>query len=216
MNNSENSDIQEETKQIPIYEYTAYCTKCSKSKKIECVVPQSTSLKCDNCGHIILEAKLIKGYIYILSNPAMPNVVKVGFTTRKVEERVAELNLPTSIPTPFNIDAYFTSENPQEDEKIVHKQLDQYRIVGNREFFQISPDEAENVISQTLNREASYVNPEPVRYVEPTPHRNAERARYVERTCCFVCPVCNNVFVSRQIDNSNYRPCPRCGATSYM
>ncbi len=41
------------------------------------------------------------GYIYILINPSMVGLVKIGKTTRDHKDRVNELSSATGVPTPF-------------------------------------------------------------------------------------------------------------------
>lgn len=49
------------------------------------------------------EGKVMKelGFLYVLANSAMPNMVKVGKTTRSSLERAEELSRATGLPTPF-------------------------------------------------------------------------------------------------------------------
>lgn len=65
----------------------------------------------------------------------MPGMIKVGFTTKQVEERVAQLG-GTGIPTPFTIGAQFYVTNPKKTEKKVHNALKKFRTNDQREFFQ--------------------------------------------------------------------------------
>lgn len=58
----------------------------------------------------------VKGFIYILSNPEMQGLVKIGQTRRKVEKRVKELSSGTGVPAPYEIEAIFDSKNPIKDE----------------------------------------------------------------------------------------------------
>jgi hypothetical protein len=51
------------------------------------------------------EQKRRRGYIYVLSNPSMPGIVKVGRTFREPRARAAELSASTGVPTPFKIEA---------------------------------------------------------------------------------------------------------------
>ena len=78
------------------------------------------------------------GYIYVLSNPSMPGLVKIGFTRRPVRERAFELYKEiTGIPTPFNIEFEIFTKYPEEDEKHIHRRLVNYRVSEYREFFRI-------------------------------------------------------------------------------
>ena len=43
----------------------------------------------------------MEGSVYVLTNPAMPNMVKIGKTTRDVELRLADL-YSTGVPLPFD------------------------------------------------------------------------------------------------------------------
>ena len=77
------------------------------------------------------------GYIYILINPSIMGIVKIGKTNSDPENRVNELSSATSAPTPFYL-AYKTYfQNATQAEDLVHSRLDQFRISHNREFFRI-------------------------------------------------------------------------------
>lgn len=55
------------------------------------------------------------GWIYCLSNPSMPGVVKIGLTTNTVEERVKQLDT-TGVPSAFKIEHRWQSEDVRQDE----------------------------------------------------------------------------------------------------
>jgi len=74
----------------------------------------------------------------------MSGLLKIGHTTRLVEERVAELNSATGVPAPFCIEAYFATATPQEHEAKVYRVLAQYKL-KDKEFFEIDLD---HVISE--------------------------------------------------------------------
>lgn len=82
-----------------------------------------------------------KGYVYILSNPSMPGLVKIGKTTRNVEQRAQEL-WQTGVPTPFVIHASFFSPNCDELEAMAHGAFHEKRVHGSREFFHLEPEVA--------------------------------------------------------------------------
>jgi len=79
---------------------------------------------------------LIKGYIYVLSNPSFGDeIYKVGFTTRTPEGRIDELSGSTSVPTPFVLEYTEYTCNCKIVERLVHLDLAQYRLNDRREFF---------------------------------------------------------------------------------
>jgi hypothetical protein len=43
------------------------------------------------------------GWVYTLTNPAMPRLVKIGLTTKTPKERAAELTAATGVPMPFKV-----------------------------------------------------------------------------------------------------------------
>jgi hypothetical protein len=81
------------------------------------------------------------GFVYLLSNPSMPNIVKIGSTERTIKERISELSSVTSLPTPFVVEYYLLVEDPICFEKNIHEELKEYRVNEKREFFQISVEE---------------------------------------------------------------------------
>jgi hypothetical protein len=79
------------------------------------------------------------GRVYILTNIAMPNLIKIGFTMNTVENRVNELSSATGVPHPYEIEFQVECRDPEFIEKSVHKNLNNYRVNSNREFFKVSP-----------------------------------------------------------------------------
>lgn len=91
------------------------------------------------------------GIVYVLSNPAMPGIIKIGFTEKQdAEERAAELSRSTSVPMPFVIEYEQLVENPLQYERLIHARLDQYRISKDKEFFKYDAFEASEVIRDVL------------------------------------------------------------------
>lgn len=76
------------------------------------------------------------GYIYVLQNSSFPGYIKIGHTTRTVRERVSELNT-TGVPTPFNVLHSWEVVNSYDVEQSLHNKYAEYRVSGNREFFQV-------------------------------------------------------------------------------
>lgn len=77
------------------------------------------------------------GYIYVLVNPSMEGLLKIGRTSRSARNRVSELSAATGVPTPFLL-AYETEFNDcHAAERFVHTFLETkgFRVASNREFF---------------------------------------------------------------------------------
>ena len=74
-----------------------------------------------------------KGWIYIMSNPAMPGLLKVGFTMKHPSQRAQELN-GTGVPLPFKVEWKKLVTSPKALESRIHRDLEQYRV-KKREFF---------------------------------------------------------------------------------
>jgi hypothetical protein len=89
-----------------------------------------------------------KGYIYILTNPSMQNMVKIGFTNRNVSLRAKELSAATGVPTPFQVHSAFRVPKglSSKIESQIHKELSKYRVNKSREFFRLSPDQAKKKV----------------------------------------------------------------------
>jgi hypothetical protein len=81
------------------------------------------------------------GYVYILTNDAMPGVVKIGRTSREVDVRAAEL-WQTGVPTPFSVYAQARTCDCVDLERLVHDDLKGERVHQSREFFRIDPEVA--------------------------------------------------------------------------
>jgi len=82
-----------------------------------------------------------KGYIYVLSNPSMPNLVKIGRSIHGGRQRAKEI-YQTGVPTPFVLEFEMLTEDPKDMELNIHEALSRYRENNNREFFRLSVDEA--------------------------------------------------------------------------
>jgi hypothetical protein len=78
------------------------------------------------------------GWVYILSNPSLIGLVKIGMTTRSnYHLRIKELNSSTSIPTPFHIEYVHACNEPLILEKKLHRIFANKRVNNNREFFAV-------------------------------------------------------------------------------
>lgn len=91
----------------------------------------------------------MEGWVYVLSNPCMPGIYKVGMTTTSPEVRARELSSATGVPAPFKIEAAFFTHSPLESEKEVHEALSEWRVNDSREFFELPLEEIIHACSQS-------------------------------------------------------------------
>lgn len=82
------------------------------------------------------------GIVYVLTNPSMPGLVKIGKTTRgSIEVRLSEL-YSTGVPVPFECAYAGRVQDETRVERAFHLAFGPYRINPKREFFQIEPEQA--------------------------------------------------------------------------
>ena len=90
-----------------------------------------------------------QGYVYILTNPSFKEEwIKIGKSARPVDVRSKELD-NTAVPLPFEIFATMKTKKFNEVEKLVHKTIDRLtdlRIRQNREFFNVAPQVALDIL----------------------------------------------------------------------
>ncbi len=81
-----------------------------------------------------------EGIIYVISNPAMPDMVKIG-KTDNLERRIKELSSPSGIPLSFECVVAKNVKDVDFAEKKLHEAFASRRINVKREFFKIDQDE---------------------------------------------------------------------------
>lgn len=86
------------------------------------------------------------GWVYVLTNEAMPGLVKIGLTTRTPKERAAELSSSSGVPLPFTVAWARAVSDCATVETAVHRMLDDKRINGKRESFRVDVATARQVI----------------------------------------------------------------------
>jgi hypothetical protein len=78
--------------------------------------------------------------VYVLTNPAMPGLVKIGKTTQlEVDDRMRQL-YGTGVPVPFDCAFACQVRDASEVEKALHLAFGATRINPNREFFRLEPE----------------------------------------------------------------------------
>lgn len=136
----------------------------------------------------------IKGWVYVISNPAMPGIIKVGYSTKDPAMRAQELN-HTGSPHPYSVQYETLVWEPYSLEQRVHKVL--YSKLEGKEWFRCTVHEAiaaiqssyadcfilENYLGVEPNNNPSppTVGAEPVSLgAEPTPEPVVLRATEAE------------------------------------
>jgi hypothetical protein len=80
--------------------------------------------------------------VYVVTNPAMPGLVKIGRTTQEdAQTRIAQL-YSTGVPFPFRLEFACRVANPDEVETALHTAFSPQRVNARREFFSIDPAQA--------------------------------------------------------------------------
>ena len=103
----------------------------------------------------------------MLTNPAMPGLVKIGCTSQAdIAARLNQL-YSTGVPFPFEVDFAARVENPEEVEQALHQAFSPYRVNPRREFFEIESSQAIAILkllhvqdaTQEVERVATAVEP---------------------------------------------------------
>ena len=80
--------------------------------------------------------------VYVLTNSAMPGIVKIGYTTQDdANVRIGQL-YTTGVPVPFDLEFACKVPNAEDVEKALHTAFGPNRINPKREFFRIEPEQA--------------------------------------------------------------------------
>jgi hypothetical protein len=88
------------------------------------------------------------GIVYLLTNPVMPGLVKIGMKTQEdIDKRMKEL-YTTGVPVPF--ECQFACRVNKKDcakiERALHTAFDPQRVNKNREFFKINVEQAKAIL----------------------------------------------------------------------
>ena len=89
-------------------------------------------------------------WVYVLTNPTMPGLCKVGFTKNKPSERVKQINAATGVALDFVVEWAYPCFNAHDVEKQVHRYLEDngFRVNKHKEFFNVTVDEAKAVVQR--------------------------------------------------------------------
>lgn len=93
-------------------------------------------------------------YVYILTNPAMPGLVKVGRTESPVEQRMREID-KTGVPLPFQCFYAAEVQDSTKVERKLHEAFADRRVRVNREFFKVDPSQVQAALELAAIRDVT-------------------------------------------------------------
>ncbi len=82
------------------------------------------------------------GFVYVMSSPSMPGLLKLGATTDEPINRAKQLSASTSAPMPFHVLYHRAVPDVNAAEAAMHRAFAGQRINEGREFFRVSLYEA--------------------------------------------------------------------------
>jgi hypothetical protein len=143
----------------------------------------------------------LRGWVYVITNKAMPELVKVGYSTKDPELRAEEL-ANTGTPHAYVVEFDVLVENPRELEKKAHAQLSPFH--ERKEWFRCSVTQAIQAIksvsgsSVLLERKGKGL----------TDYGTVRSDHY--RMYQTSCKRCGNSFAAELSDPAPPTNCPQC------
>lgn len=77
------------------------------------------------------------GWVYVLKNKNVPGLLKIGFTDTSVKRRIDEVSDNAGVPGKYSLITKFELKGAQSIERIIHKELKEYRVDAKKEFFNL-------------------------------------------------------------------------------
>jgi hypothetical protein len=90
------------------------------------------------------------GYIYVLANPAMPNMVKIGKCRDIPNVRAAKLSRNTAVPAAFEVIFQHRVYDLDAIERLIHRELGYRRYSRKREFYTVNPNLAVSLVRSVI------------------------------------------------------------------
>jgi len=86
--------------------------------------------------------------VYVLTNPSIPDMVKIGMTTDLTTRMRSLYN--SSVPVPFECYFACTVDDMSFVEKQLHDGFDDFRVNPKREFFRIDPERIASILKMVM------------------------------------------------------------------
>ena len=108
----------------------------------------------------------MKGWVYVISNPSMPGIVKIGYSLKDPMLRAQELD-STGVPHSYVVEYSIMVDNPQQLEQRVHKSLK--CINEKKEWFRCSLEKAVTSIRGAVQGKIYLEDCQKVKMEAPSP-----------------------------------------------
>jgi ribosomal protein S27E len=145
------------------------CRACGNEDSV--LMPKDQAqLSCSRCGTPFpgVRIETVHGFVYILSNPCMPGLIKIGMTENDVFQRAAELSKSTGVPEPYVVEAYTASQDPRQSESALHSLFEKKRK-PNREFFELPLGDALVALREVGGRLPDFLSERARTHFTPAP-----------------------------------------------
>ena len=86
--------------------------------------------------------------VYVLTNPSIPDIVKIGMTTDLTTRMRSLYN--SSVPVPFECYFACTVKDMSFVEKQLHDGFDDFRVNPKREFFRVDPERIVSILKMVM------------------------------------------------------------------
>jgi len=86
--------------------------------------------------------------VYVLQNDLHPGLLKIGYTSRDIGDRIREINGATGVIGEYKVIYECKTHNGQQLERAVHRELSPYRVHSKKEHFNLSLNKAIKVITE--------------------------------------------------------------------
>ena len=127
---------------------------------------------------------MAKGYIYIMTNPCLNGMVKIGYAN-DVEARRRQLST-TALPYEYEIYATYETSGKLEDKKL-HKLIDDLnpdlRVSKNREFFVMSAEDAYELLEAIATISGSQEKLKRIKMANSSPSQKVKRPAVNFKKC---------------------------------
>jgi T5orf172 domain-containing protein len=88
-------------------------------------------------------------FVYILTNSAMPGLIKIGRSDQEITTRMRQLD-STGVPLPFECFLAARVDDSPGWERSLHDAFGDHRIRNSREFFRLSPDKPAAILKRVM------------------------------------------------------------------